>query len=99
MKLIRTLTVILLLHATPGIAALLTKSIEVFPTGMNGIKRYRIPGVAVTTKGTILAYCEARKNGSADWGRDRNTPPPLDRWWYYMATITTYCPHWAAYRR
>lgn len=40
----------------------------VFPAGMNGIARYRIPGVVVTPKGTVLAYCEARKNGSADWG-------------------------------
>jgi sialidase-1 len=41
---------------------------EVFPPGFNGIARYRIPGVVVTTKGTVLAYCEARKNNSSDWG-------------------------------
>lgn len=41
---------------------------DVFPAGMNGITRYRIPGIVVTTKGTVLAYAEARKNGSADWG-------------------------------
>jgi sialidase-1 len=46
---------------------LLEKS-AVFPPGMNGIARYRIPGIVVTTKGTVLAYSEARKNGSADWG-------------------------------
>ncbi|HCN75884.1 MAG TPA: exo-alpha-sialidase [Verrucomicrobiales bacterium] len=40
----------------------------VFPPGFNGIARYRIPGIAVTTKGTVLAYCEARKNSSSDWG-------------------------------
>lgn len=40
----------------------------VFPPGLNGIARYRIPGIVVTTKGTVLAYCEARKNSSADWG-------------------------------
>jgi len=28
---------------------------------------YRIPGIAVTRKGTILAYTEARKTGSGDW--------------------------------
>ena len=41
---------------------------DVFPAGMNGIARYRIPGIVVTAKGTALAYSEARKNGSADWG-------------------------------
>jgi sialidase-1 len=40
----------------------------VFPPGFNGIARYRIPGIVVTTKGTVLAYCEARKNNSSDWG-------------------------------
>lgn len=41
---------------------------KVFPVGLNQIKRYRIPGVVVTPKGTILAYSEARKNGASDWG-------------------------------
>jgi sialidase-1 len=41
---------------------------DVFPAGMNGISRYRIPGTVVTAKGTILAYAEARRNSSADWG-------------------------------
>jgi sialidase-1 len=40
----------------------------VFPAGMNGIARYRIPGIAVTAKGTVLAYSEARRNNSSDWG-------------------------------
>lgn len=39
-----------------------------FPPGMAGIARYRIPGLVVTAKGTILAYCEARRDGSGDWG-------------------------------
>jgi hypothetical protein len=41
---------------------------DVFPANSNGIKRHRIPGIVVTPKDTILAYCEARKNNSADWG-------------------------------
>ncbi len=41
---------------------------EVFPPGVNGIAHYRIPGIVVTPKGTVLAYCEARKNNSSDWG-------------------------------
>ncbi len=46
---------------------LLEKS-DVFPAGMNGVARYRIPGIVVTTKGTVLAYSEARRNSSSDWG-------------------------------
>lgn len=41
---------------------------EVFPPRMNGVARYRIPGMVVTPKGTVLAYAEARRNGAADWG-------------------------------
>jgi sialidase-1 len=41
---------------------------DVFPAGLNGIVRYRIPGTVVTAKGTVLAYAEARRNSSADWG-------------------------------
>jgi sialidase-1 len=51
------------IHAAP----MLEKS-EVFPPGLNGIARYRIPGIVVTTKGTVLAYSEARRNNSSDWG-------------------------------
>ena len=41
---------------------------DVFPPGLNDITRYRIPGIVVTPKGTVLAYAEARKNSSSDWG-------------------------------
>lgn len=41
---------------------------DVFIPGQNGIAHYRIPGVVVTPKGAILAYCEARKNNRSDWG-------------------------------
>ncbi len=51
------------LHAEPRL-----EKTDVFPAGMNGIARYRIPGIAVTAKGTVLAYSEARKNNSSDWG-------------------------------
>ncbi len=33
-----------------------------------GYNTYRIPALAVTNKGTILAFCEARKNSKADNG-------------------------------
>lgn len=64
---LRTLIAFLLLH-TLSLAAPDVENTSVFPAGMNGIARYRIPGAVVTPKGTVLAYCEARKNGSADWG-------------------------------
>jgi sialidase-1 len=44
------------------------EKVDVFPAGMNGVALYRIPGVVVTTKGTVLAYCEARKDSRSDWG-------------------------------
>jgi sialidase-1 len=53
--------------ALHGADALLEKS-EVFPPGFSGITRHRIPGIVVTTRGTVLAYCEARRNNSSDWG-------------------------------
>ena len=44
------------------------EKVDVFPAGMNGITLYRIPGIVVTPKGTVLAYCEARRDSRADWG-------------------------------
>lgn len=58
----------LLLVPALSAAEPLLEKFEVFPPGFNGIARYRIPGIVVTTKGTVLAYCEARKNDSKDWG-------------------------------
>ncbi len=40
----------------------------VFPRGWNGVARYRIPGMVVTRDGTVLAYSEARRKDSKDWG-------------------------------
>ncbi|MDP8244812.1 MAG: sialidase family protein [Candidatus Hinthialibacter antarcticus] len=41
---------------------------DLFIAGEGGYEIFRIPGMVVTSKGTLLAYCEARKSGS-DWGR------------------------------
>ena len=46
----------------------LLEKVDVFEAGTNGVALYRIPGVVVTAKGTVLAYCEARKSSGADWG-------------------------------
>jgi sialidase-1 len=62
------LTILLLCTVQIIAAEPLLEKTEVFPPGFNGITRYRIPGIVVTTKGTVLAYCEARKNDSSDWG-------------------------------
>src|SRR3954468_22615418 len=34
-----------------------------FDSGKEGYKRYRIPALITTTKGTVLAFCEGRKGG------------------------------------
>jgi sialidase-1 len=40
---------------------------DLFEAGKGGHKLYRIPGIVVTAKGTVLAYCEARKYSGLDW--------------------------------
>ena len=37
-------------------------------SGENAYHTYRIPAMVVTTRGTILAFCEGRKGGSSDAG-------------------------------
>ncbi len=39
-----------------------------FESGTGGYALYRIPGLVVTDQGTLIAYCEARKTLSGDWG-------------------------------
>ena len=41
---------------------------DLFVSGQGGYKLYRIPGIVVTAAGTVLAYCEARRGDSGDWG-------------------------------
>lgn len=40
---------------------------DVFTANTDGYALYRIPGIVVTAKGTVLAYCEARRVGTTDW--------------------------------
>ncbi|MFP6584024.1 MAG: sialidase family protein [Candidatus Hydrogenedentota bacterium] len=46
---------------------------NIFSAGEGGYDVYRIPGVVVTAKGTVLAYCEARDlpedRAGADWAK------------------------------
>jgi sialidase-1 len=80
---IRLFTSLLLFSLCGSLAAAdpLFEKTDVFPPGLNGIARYRIPGIVVTPKGTVLAYAEARKNSSSDWGEIEIHHAPLDGRW------------------
>lgn len=41
---------------------------DVFVSGQEGYHTYRIPSLITTAKGTLLAFCEGRKNSSSDTG-------------------------------
>lgn len=49
-------------HAEP-----LFEKNDLWEAGTDGYAIYRIPGIVVTAKGTVLAYCEARRTGKSDW--------------------------------
>ena len=51
---------------SPAYAAELEKT-DLFVAGEGGYAVYRIPGI-IAAGDTLLAYCEARKHGGADWG-------------------------------
>lgn len=42
--------------------------VTVFQAGDSGVTLYRIPGIVVTPRGTLLASCEARRESRKDWG-------------------------------
>jgi len=46
----------------------IVKQMDIFEAGKDGYHTYRIPAVIVTLKGTVLAFCEGRKNSSSDTG-------------------------------
>ncbi len=52
----------LVIHAAEPVL----EKIDLFEANTLGYTVYHIPGVLVTAKGTVLAWCEARKKGS-DW--------------------------------
>ncbi|HEX4131885.1 MAG TPA: sialidase family protein [Pirellulales bacterium] len=57
---------IVILAANVCRAAETFEKIDLFVAGQGGYAYYHIPGVAVTARGTVLAWCEARKAGG-DW--------------------------------
>src|SRR5688572_25954682 len=48
-------------------AAAEAPKIDVWKSGEDGYKVFRIPGIVVTAKGTVLAYAEARRSDRGDW--------------------------------
>ena len=59
-------TIALLSFAAYAAPPLLNKT-KLFQGDEGGYKLYRIPGIVVTRRGTILAYCEARRHTGGDW--------------------------------
>jgi sialidase-1 len=56
---------------TAGRSAAAAPSLErsvLFTAGRDGYVLYRIPGIVCTAKGSLLAYCEARRSEKGDWG-------------------------------
>jgi sialidase-1 len=58
---------IALLFVSAAWPASLTQ-IQLFRAGEGGYHSYRIPALIVTAKGTLLAFCEGRKNSGSDAG-------------------------------
>ena len=58
------------LIAVAGLAAsarpALLEQTDVFVAGADGVFQYRIPGLVTTTKGTLLAFCDARLRKEGD---------------------------------
>jgi sialidase-1 len=68
---VRCLTSLVLISVSAGLAAAaepFLEKIDLFEAETGGYTHYRIPAIAVTAKGTVLAFTEARKNSGGDWG-------------------------------
>lgn len=55
-------------NLTANSASPMLTKLDLFEGDRGGHKLYRIPGVVVTARGTVLAYCEARRDTPADYG-------------------------------
>ncbi len=51
-----------------GAAGGFLEQVEVFRAGSDGYHSYRIPALLATRKGTLLAFCEGRRNSRSDTG-------------------------------
>jgi sialidase-1 len=73
MKYISTVVLIALLWVGPSVSTSVGEEgihfrKDVFLRGQDGYHTYRIPTMVVTSKGTVLLFCEGRKNGRRDRG-------------------------------
>jgi sialidase-1 len=59
---------LLVFASAAGAAAPFIEKVDLFTAHADGYTLYRIPGIVVTKRGTVLAYCEARKSDKGDWG-------------------------------
>src|SRR6266567_1595063 len=68
---VKSKTVLLLtsLLAARAATAAQPQLTEVFVSGVGGYHTYRIPAMVVSTNGTVLAFCEGRKNSRRDTGK------------------------------
>jgi len=67
LKIARLLTLLIVAIISQARAAEPALS-TLFTAGEGGYFVYRIPGVIVSNRGTLLAWCEARKHNASDWG-------------------------------
>ncbi len=51
-----------------GTSEIPAEQVDVYTSGEDGYDTYRIPSVIVTAKGTVLAFCEGRRNSRGDAG-------------------------------
>ncbi len=60
---------LLVLFAMPLLAVIEPgiEKIELFAGGEKDHKLYRIPGIVVTSRGSVLVYCEGRRRTGGDW--------------------------------
>lgn len=62
------LVVMLMALVSAALLAQEPESQPLFKAKTDGFELYRIPGMVVTAKGTVLVYCEARHDAKSDWG-------------------------------
>jgi sialidase-1 len=62
------LVVAVLTAAARGEEGGMISKTDVFVGGQDGYRAYRIPVLAVTDRGTVLAFCEGRKSSPQDFG-------------------------------
>ena len=68
---ITSLWAVWMLVSSPALAddtSVVQSRLDLFRGGDGAYELYRIPGLVVTTRGTVIVYCEARKRAASDWG-------------------------------